>query len=240
MKDGISIIIPTYKTPKYLYECIESIKSQITNCEYEIIIGIDNCQITLEHINKHKEFYEGINIYFFDENVGPYIIRNNLVDVSKYEYILFFDSDDLLIEGSLEIFYNFIKEHNYVRIKFKNFEMKSGEMSFTTVETAYGVFGITKTLFDKFVGFENWICNADVEFSDRLKFHNINSERIDSILFYRRIHTDNLTVKDGTNFQSKLRTKLTHLINKKSFDRDWGNPIKIIKNYKNINEIQIT
>jgi glycosyltransferase involved in cell wall biosynthesis len=240
MKDGVSIIIPTYKTPKYLYECIESIKSQITNCEYEIIIGIDNCEITLNHINKHKEFYEGINIYFFDESVGPYVIRNNLVDVAKYEYILFFDSDDLLIEGSLEIFYNFIKEHNYVRIRFKNFEMVNGEMKFTTIETAYGVFGITKTLFDKFIGFESWICNADVEFSDRLKFYKVSAKRIESILFYRRIHTDNLTVKDGTKMFSPLRAELRKIIKYRGINNHWDNPIKIIKNYKNINEIQIT
>jgi glycosyltransferase involved in cell wall biosynthesis len=240
MKDGISIIIPTYKTPEYLYECIESIKSQITNFDYEILIGVDNCEETLTHIKKNKDFYNGINIFYFDKNVGPYIVRNNLVDEVKYNYILFFDSDDLMNEGMLETIYKEVVIHNYVRIKFINFTIVKGVTKFSKTETAYGVFAISKELFDKFVGFESWICNADVEFHHRLKFHNHNFYLIKPVLFNRRLHDVNLTRKPETAMNSPLRVNIRSKLAEKIIGEHWSNPEKIKKDYKKIYEIQIT
>jgi glycosyltransferase involved in cell wall biosynthesis len=233
MKEGVSIIIPTYKVPEYLYECVESIKSQIINYEIEIIIGIDNCPETLNHVKENKEFYDGIKICYFNESLGPYIIKNNLVDVAKYEYILFFDSDDIMNPGMLDNFYQNIIEHNYVWLKFKNFKKVNGIIEFTTFEWAYGVFGITKSLFNKFVGFESWICNADVEFYQRLIFNNYEPFKIEGISFNRRLHEINLTVDEKTKMSSSLRKEYRLLINRRSLNQDWKNPIKIIKTYTN-------
>lgn len=49
-----------------------------------------------------------------------------------------------------------------VQFKFQNFR----EELTNTVETSWGVFGIRK---DCFEGFQNWKCNADVEYILRMK-----------------------------------------------------------------------
>ena len=109
MTNGISIIIPTHKVPEYLKECVESIQSQNVNFGVEIIVGIDNCEETLKHIQENKVFYQDIKVFQFNENVGPYIIKNNLINETMFEYVLFFDSDDFMIDGMLNNFYENIK-----------------------------------------------------------------------------------------------------------------------------------
>jgi glycosyltransferase involved in cell wall biosynthesis len=80
MVEKISVIIPTKDTPKYLDECITSILNQKNDYDIEVILGIDNCEKTLNHI-KNNKLYSNIDVYYFYENVGPYIIKNNLIDI---------------------------------------------------------------------------------------------------------------------------------------------------------------
>lgn len=52
MKEGVSIILTAWKTQDYIEECLDSInKQQFFNKEktnYEILLGIDGCEKTLE------------------------------------------------------------------------------------------------------------------------------------------------------------------------------------------------
>ena len=54
MVEKISVIIPTKDTPKYLDECITSILNQKNDYDIEVILGIDNCEKTLNHIKNNK------------------------------------------------------------------------------------------------------------------------------------------------------------------------------------------
>jgi len=235
MTNGISIIIPTHKVPEYLKECIQSIQSQNVNFDVEIIVGIDNCEKTLKHIQENKEFYQKIKVFQFNESVGPYIIKNNLINESMFEYVLFFDSDDLMIDGMLKNFYENIESFDVVNFKFLNFEIVYDIKTIKGLETAFAILGIKKTLFNNLIGFENWICHADVEFSYRLKHNKIKSVLIEEHQFHRRIHTVNLTVDNETNLSSKLRSEYIKIFNKKKYLRKITNPIKEIKEYHKIN-----
>jgi glycosyltransferase involved in cell wall biosynthesis len=235
MTNGISIIIPTHKVPEYLKECIQSIQSQNVNFDVEIIVGIDNCEETLKHIQENEEFYRDIKVFHFNENVGPYIIKNNLINESMFEYVLFFDSDDLMIDGMLNNFYENIESFDVVNFKFLNFKIVDDIKTIKGEETAFAILGIKKTLFNNLIGFENWICHADVEFSYRLRHNKIKSVLIKEPQFHRRIHNVNLTVDKETNLSSKLRSGYIKDFNKKRYLRKWLNPIKEIKEYHKIN-----
>jgi glycosyltransferase involved in cell wall biosynthesis len=97
-KKIFTIVIPTYKNTLYLQECLDSVLLSVKNLDCEIIVGIDGCKETLNYI-KTKKFDNRIRFYFFEKNVGPYIIKNSLCSISNSEIILFFDSDDIMNEN---------------------------------------------------------------------------------------------------------------------------------------------
>ena len=231
MKKGVSIVIPTYQVSEYLDECIKSIVSQNVDFNYEILIGIDGCESTLNHIRKNKELYKKTKVYYFKENSGPFIVKNNLIDKTKYKYILFFDSDDVMKDGMLQNFYNEIPKTDVVR--FKYVELVDGLVK-GGIKLAEGVLGVNKKIFDQLIGFENWKCGADSEFLNRLSVNNIFSKIINDISFFRRLHNKNLTINPETNFKSKLRNSYVEILNKKRVTKNWYNPKIIKKEYKKI------
>lgn len=231
MKKGVSIVIPTYQVSEYLDECIKSIVSQNVDFNYEILIGIDGCESTLNHIKKNKELYRKTKVYYFKENSGPFIVKNNLIDKTKYKYILFFDSDDVMKDGMLQNFYNEIPKTDVVR--FKYVELVDGLVK-GGIKLAEGVLGVNKKIFDQLIGFENWKCGADSEFLNRLSVNNIFSKIINDISFFRRLHNKNLTINPETNFKSKLRNSYVEILNKKRVTKNWYNPKIIKKEYKKI------
>jgi hypothetical protein len=96
-----------------------------------------------------------------------------------------------------------------------------------------GVFAIKKDIFLIFNGFEPWRCAADSEFMNRLYRNQIKVNMTNEVLFHRRLHNNNLTVKQDTNYHSKLRSKYHSLsINKTNFG-----PLQIlhVENYTQVN-----
>jgi len=231
MTDGISIIIPTHNVPDYLYECVTSILSQKTNYDIEILIGVDACENTLNHINDNKEFYIKTKTFYFNENCGPYTIKNNLMSESTYDKIIFFDSDDIMNGDMVDIIYSELNSYDIVRVKFQNFKIVDGNPINGDIETAIGVFGVKKTFFNSVNGFENWKCNADEEFKYRSEFYTSKHKLIDLVCFKRRIHDYNLTIRHNTGMMSELRRSYKKLMNKKTLSRKFTNPEKIKKDY---------
>ena len=68
-------------------------------------------------------------------------------------------------------------------------------------------------IFDWLGGFMPWPCAADAHFFHRAKKY-FNVQLLDQILFKRRIHTLNLTIKKETRFGSYLRSMFINQINK--------------------------
>ena len=50
----VSICIPTFNNTKYLKDCLDSVYLSGENFEYEVLIGIDGCENTLEYIKTLK------------------------------------------------------------------------------------------------------------------------------------------------------------------------------------------
>lgn len=104
-KPQISVIIPTYHTGEYFFECLNSIYHQsISKEQYEIIIVL----------NGEKEpYFSKINEYIktFMLNVAVNVIytnkkgvsnaRNIGIDIANGDYIAFIDDDDLITPNYL-------------------------------------------------------------------------------------------------------------------------------------------
>ena len=214
----LSVIIPAYKAIKYIDECIASIKG-----DCEILIGVDACEETYNHI-RHLE-----NVYYFKENVGPYVIKNTLVDEAKYDDILFFDSDDIMAPGTIERIIEALNSKDYVKLSYIDF-IKKPLLSGIVYSNA--VIGIKKSVFNSINGFYPWRCSADTELTYRLEHNNFSCKTIPDVCYYRRLHQDNLTVKKETGHGSPIRKTYVDYINLHLSKQTWTNPsVKTTQDY---------
>ncbi len=93
----LSIITPCYNREDTINRCIESVLNQI-NDEVEFIIVDDgSTDNSKSKISKYSQ------IIFIDntENRGVNYARNRGIEKAKGEYALFLDSDDFLLENSI-------------------------------------------------------------------------------------------------------------------------------------------
>jgi glycosyltransferase involved in cell wall biosynthesis len=221
---NVSIIVPTYGTPQYLKECIESIYNSIKKQDkVEILIGIDNCSETMKSLNELKIDYR-TKVYFFEKNLGPYVVKNTLTKIANSEYIIFFDSDDIMIDGMVESVLDHLKHCNIVKPNFKNFSEVFDINKINKKNSGLwgeGVFGIRKNDFLTLNGFENWRCAADTDFMFRAERYGFKIKRSDNLMFFRRLHKQGLTSAKDTGHNSNLRNYYSKLIR----DRKNFNPL---------------
>ena len=215
----LSIIIPTFNNVGFIKECLSSVIKSVKSLNCEILVGIDDCEKTLNFVE--KEIFDGrIRFFYFQQNVGPYIVKNTLVKNSNSETILFFDSDDVMCENMVEEILRMQSFNDFVRPKYFNFNGKTPNSDVVSKEKLFGegVFSIKKSLFLSMNGFEGWRTTADTDFIGRLYKNSRKSINTPTVLFYRRLHQNSLTQSKQTGHGSKIRSNYNNLIrNKKTF-----------------------
>lgn len=112
MSVKLSIIIPNYNKGEYIEECLNSIINQ-NYSDYEIIV-IDDCSTdnSLSILEKFNKKYEFITLIKHNYNKNGSNTRNEGIEIAKGDYILFFDSDDILEPNILKICMKKIIETN--------------------------------------------------------------------------------------------------------------------------------
>ena len=202
-KNGVSIIITAYKVKNYIKETLDSISNQtyfINNTNYEILIGVDGCEETLNYLYTIMENYSNLKIFMMEKNYGTYITTNTIMSIAKYDNLIRFDSDDIMLPNLIEFVMKESENENIDSIKFL---MEDFGLS-TSIRYTFGQFLIKHWIFDYFGGFMPWVCAADQEFFDRLKFI-MTLKKIPIILMKRRVYDNNLTVNKNTTFGSDVR-----------------------------------
>ena len=105
-----SIIVPVYKTEKYLAECLDSILAQNTKSEYEVILVDDGSPDSSGSIcDDYAAGHENIRV-IHQENQGVSTARNVGIEAAAGEYLLFLDSDDLWDKRLLSTMDEFLPE----------------------------------------------------------------------------------------------------------------------------------
>lgn len=214
----ISIIITAFNNDKYIDECLYTVVDSFKDYEYEILLGIDNCEITTKHILKNFGGYsKNIKFYFFNERYGTYIIRNTLVKESKYDNILFFDSDDIMLPIMAKSTIKHMGQFDMIKPMLTQFHdtYDINDPKLFTQKTTFGegVFAVKKSVFLEMNGFEPWICAADSEFNWRVRSNGKTFKYIEQVCFLYRRHSESLTNNKETNLRSRLRFQY-HLITK--------------------------
>jgi glycosyltransferase involved in cell wall biosynthesis len=112
----VSVIIPVYNRPVYVTEAIESVLKQ-THQDWELIVVDDgSTDETAAAIAKYGSYLQ----YLYQPNSGVASARNLGFAAVKGDYVLFLDSDDLLLPCSLELLSRFLDDHRGVGIVYSD------------------------------------------------------------------------------------------------------------------------
>jgi glycosyltransferase involved in cell wall biosynthesis len=102
---GFSIVVPAYNASAVIEETIVSLLNQSFQ-DYEIIIVDDgSADNTQEVLGKYAEKLQILR----QVNQGPEVARNLGIQHAKGEYIVSFDSDDILCPHALEVYHETIQ-----------------------------------------------------------------------------------------------------------------------------------
>ena len=201
----LSIIIPTFNNAAFIEQTLQSILTDPQSKHYEILVGIDECYQTLQLLKQKIHTYPpNVTFYFFKTNVGPYLIKNSLVQIAQTEKILFFDSEDIFYPRVIPQIINALDRFDLVRFLFNSFLGKKMLIEHPK-NYAQGVFGIQRKIFLDQNGFEPWRCAADSEFMERTVQANIRLGYLRRPIFMRRVHPTSLTNHVASNNSSDMR-----------------------------------
>ena len=96
----LSIIVPAYNVEEYIGECLNSILSQKTKYNCEVIIVNDGSTDDTKEIIKN--FKDRRIKYYEQENQGLSAARNTGLNNAKGKNVLFVDSDDVICDGAID------------------------------------------------------------------------------------------------------------------------------------------
>ena len=108
----ISIIVPIYNNENYLPETLHSILKQSMIEDMEVLMiddgSTDNSRdIVEEYALDYDNFFA-----FHKSNEGPSIARNLGIELAKGEYVMFLDSDDIILPDRCEKLYELAKKND--------------------------------------------------------------------------------------------------------------------------------
>lgn len=213
--NGISILVTAWKVEKYLEECLDSIKNQNYK-NFEILLGIDNCEGTKEKYLEIKDKYKDLDItaMYMESNKGTYITTNTLAEKTKYDILLRFDSDDIMLPEMLETIIDNFKGIDLLMFKPYSF-IEPNKKKLMKTPHLEGIMVFTKKIFDKLGGYKPWRCAADTDFLRRIIYSKAKIKKIEKYLYLRRVHSQSLTQAKETKFGSHLRKKYANKLAKK-------------------------
>ena len=112
MKDRIGVIVPVYKTEKYVAECIESILAQ-TYTNFRLILVNDGSPDNAGAICDEYATRDSRITVIHQENAGVTRARaRGVEEAHDCEWITFVDSDDTITPDALETMCNYASEYN--------------------------------------------------------------------------------------------------------------------------------
>lgn len=219
----VSIIIPTYNRAYLIGETLDSILSQ-TYAEWECIIvddgSTDNTdEILSEYVNKNNRF-----IYFKrpeNKPKGANACRNIGLEKAKGDYVVFFDSDDLMTPNHLELKMTKIaqSEYDYVITRTKFFNKENIQIddyyqfdkyeitphNYVTQKINWLTYDIClKAGLAKSIQFnENLQSGQEYNYFCKLVYKSVNAVFIDEVVTLRRHHNNSIRSRLKSEYQIK-------------------------------------
>lgn len=173
----ISVIIPVYKTEKYIENTAQSLVNQ-TFKNFEVILVDDETPDNAIKIAENVFIENSIKyITIFQKNSGLGISKNNGVKHAKGEWLLFLDSDDTLQPETFERMLDVISNNkglnfiftDFQRVlvgeEFKKAQIDGGDLFFNRFEIQDSYLLRTQIILSPGTLYNlDWFCNNDFSF----------------------------------------------------------------------------
>ena len=105
----VSVVIVNFNTCDLLRNCLHSVFSQTKDIEFEVIVS-DNGSVD-GSVEMIRQEFPQVVLVENNANLGFGPANNRGVDVAKGEYIFYLNSDTLLFNNAIKIFYDYWKSH---------------------------------------------------------------------------------------------------------------------------------
>lgn len=109
MRVDVSIAINSYKNTELLRLCIESIKRNVADVSYEIIVVDGETQESTAMMM--REDFPDVRFHSYKENVGFRQLVQKGLEMSETDHVLLLNSDIVVTPGSVENMITYLKEH---------------------------------------------------------------------------------------------------------------------------------
>ena len=107
---NVSIIIVNYNTKKLLADCLNSIFEQTKDISFEVIVS-DNGS-TDGSIEMLKQDFPQVILIENNANLGFGAANNRGLAIAKGKYILYLNSDTILLNNAVKYFFDFFEKHD--------------------------------------------------------------------------------------------------------------------------------
>lgn len=214
-----TFLISTYNNVDYIEECLDSIENQSfykdNNNKFQVLVGVDGCQKTYEKLLSIKGKYRNLEIYNMLENKGAYIALNTLIPYIKYDNVIVFGSDDVMVPDGVEILSKTDPTADLVRFRFHVFAGNINNVTSSPPAQAAGALMIRKKVFDMCGGYHENRFSSDYELLVRVgKF--TKTQFINTPIFYYRAHQKSLT----TTVNKKTRIDFDNMVRRTNYTKD--------------------
>lgn len=240
MTAKISIIMPCYNQAQYIDEAILSVIQQ-TYKDWELIIvddgsTDDSYSIMLRHSQQDTRI-----CCHRQENGGPAKARNKGAAIASGKYLLFFDSDDIILPTFLEEGVRYMEDNDdctvfYPRVRYFGSRNDEEKLKFTTYKdmlckaSVLCTSIIRKSDFDRIGGFDESMRGyEDWEMYIRLLYKNDIVHQSSDILFNYRMHRHDSSVNLQAIRRSKEIMEYIYNKNKAIYDEYFGCPVHSIQ-----------
>lgn len=229
---NVTFLISTYNNVEHIEECLDSIENQSffknKQIKYQVLIGVDGCEGTYDKIVSIKNKYRNLDVYNMKKNMGAYVALNTLLPYVKYDNILIFGSDDVLLPNAIETLSNRVGDYDIIKFRFKVFVNNIMNVVSEPPSQAAGAILIHKRVFDLCGGYHENRFSSDYELLVRVgKFVKI--QPIKDVIFYYRAHDKSLT----TTVDKRVRMNFDNQIRRTNYNMD---NVKITPVMNNVDE----
>lgn len=125
MNPIISIIAPVYRVAAYLPDCLDSLLTE--QGEDSEVIAVNDCSPdgSLGILREYEKKFSNLRIVDFERNQGVSAARNAGLEIARGEWIMFCDSDDVFMPGTLPFLHEKIRENDCDIVTFELARVKS-------------------------------------------------------------------------------------------------------------------
>lgn len=124
MKYDVTIGIPFYRSVDYIGQTLESALSQTyPSIEFLLIddAGGDGSLAVVKRIQETHLRGTSVRVISHDRNYGVSASRNHIIEEAKGEFLYFLDSDDVIVENTIELLIQNIRQYD-AEIAFGSYE----------------------------------------------------------------------------------------------------------------------